>query len=44
MFLLEKSVPPATTKDGYTTEHAAEVARLSRLVGLDLGMSEEELE
>src|SRR5215203_7158218 len=44
VFLLEKSVPPATTKDGYTTEHAAEVARLSRMVGLDLGFNEEELE
>jgi putative nucleotidyltransferase with HDIG domain len=44
VFLLEKSVPPATTKDGYTAEHAAEVARLSRMVGLDLGMSEEGLE
>ena len=43
-FLLEKSVPPATTKDGYPADHAAEVTRLSRLVGLDLGMSEEELE
>jgi HD-GYP domain-containing protein (c-di-GMP phosphodiesterase class II) len=43
-FLLEKSVPPATTKDGYTAEHAAEVARLSRMVGMDLGLNEEELE
>ena len=37
-------VDAATPKDGYTAEHAVEVARLSRLVGLDLGMSEEELE
>jgi HD-GYP domain-containing protein (c-di-GMP phosphodiesterase class II) len=44
VFLLEKSVPPATTKDGYTSEHAAEVARLSRMVGLDLGFNEEGLE
>jgi HD-GYP domain-containing protein (c-di-GMP phosphodiesterase class II) len=43
MVLLEKSVPP-TTKDSYTAEHAAEVARLSRLVGLDLGFNEEGLE
>jgi len=44
VFLLEKSVPPATTKDGYIAEHALEVARLSRLIGMDLGMNEEELE
>src|SRR5215213_11486953 len=44
VFLLEKSVPPATTKDGYTAEHVAEVARLSRMVGLDLGFNEEGLE
>jgi HD-GYP domain-containing protein (c-di-GMP phosphodiesterase class II) len=44
VFVLEKSVPPATTKDGYTAEHAAEVARLSRMVGLDLGFNEEGLE
>ena len=37
-------VDAATPKDGYTAEHAVEVARLSRLVGMDLGMSEEELE
>jgi putative nucleotidyltransferase with HDIG domain len=37
-------VDAATPKDGYTAAHAVEVARLSRLVGLDLGMSEEELE
>ena len=34
----------ATPKDGYTAEHAVEVARLSRLVGIDLGFNEEELE
>jgi putative nucleotidyltransferase with HDIG domain len=37
-------VDAATPKDGYTAEHAVEVARLSRLVGVDLGLSEEELE
>jgi putative nucleotidyltransferase with HDIG domain len=37
-------VDAATPKDGYTPEHAVEVARLSRLVGVDLGLSEEELE
>ena len=37
-------VNTATPKDGYTAEHAAEVARLSRLVGKDLGFGEEELE
>ena len=37
-------VDAATPKDGYTAEHAIGVARLSRLVGMDLGMSEEELE
>ena len=44
VFLLKQSVPPATTKDGYTTEHAAEVAHLSRMVGLDLGFDKEGLE
>ena len=44
VFLLEKSVPSATNKDGYTAEHAAEVTRLSRMVGLDLGFDEEGLE
>jgi HD-GYP domain-containing protein (c-di-GMP phosphodiesterase class II) len=34
----------ATLKDGYTAEHAVEVARLSRLVGIDLGFNNEELE
>ena len=37
-------VDAATPKDGYTAEHAAEVARLSLLVGIDLGFAEEELE
>jgi putative nucleotidyltransferase with HDIG domain len=37
-------VDAATPKDGYTTEHALEVARLSRLVGMDLGLNEEQLE
>src|SRR5215204_3421939 len=44
VFLLKKSVPPATTKDGYTAEHALEVARLSRIVGLRLGFDKEGLE
>jgi putative nucleotidyltransferase with HDIG domain len=37
-------VDAATPKDGYTADHAVEVARLSRLVGMDLGLDEEELE
>jgi putative nucleotidyltransferase with HDIG domain len=37
-------VDAVTPKDGYIAEHAVEVARLSRLVGMDLGLSEEELE
>jgi putative nucleotidyltransferase with HDIG domain len=37
-------VDATTPKDGYTAEHAVEVARLSRLVGMDLGFNEEELE
>jgi HD-GYP domain-containing protein (c-di-GMP phosphodiesterase class II) len=37
-------VDAVTPKDGYTAEHALEVARLSRLVGMDLGLDEEELE
>jgi putative nucleotidyltransferase with HDIG domain len=37
-------VDAVTPKDGYTAEHAVEVARLSRLVGMDLGLDEEQLE
>jgi HD-GYP domain-containing protein (c-di-GMP phosphodiesterase class II) len=37
-------VDAVTPKDGYTAEHALEVARLSRLVGMDLSLNEEELE
>ena len=37
-------VDAVTPKDGYTAEHALEVAYLSRLVGMDLGLNEEELE
>jgi putative nucleotidyltransferase with HDIG domain len=37
-------VDAATPKDGYTAEHAVEVARLSRQVGRDLGFDEEGLE
>ena len=37
-------VDAATPKNGYTAEHAAEVARLSRLVGMELALNEEELE
>jgi HD-GYP domain-containing protein (c-di-GMP phosphodiesterase class II) len=37
-------VDAATPKDGYTAEHATEVARLSRQVGIGLGLSEVELE
>jgi HD-GYP domain-containing protein (c-di-GMP phosphodiesterase class II) len=37
-------VDATTPKDGFTTDHATEVARLSRLIGMDLGMNEEELE
>jgi putative nucleotidyltransferase with HDIG domain len=37
-------VDAVTPKDGYTAEHALEVARLSRLVGMDLGLNEVELE
>src|SRR5215216_4277229 len=33
-----------TPKDGFTADHALEVARLSRLVGMELGLNEEELE
>src|ERR687889_2860151 len=37
-------VDAVTPKDGYPAEHAVEVARLSRLVGMDLGLNEDELE
>src|SRR5215212_5755266 len=37
-------VDAVTPKDGYTTEHAVEVARLSWMVGVELGLNEEELE
>jgi HD-GYP domain-containing protein (c-di-GMP phosphodiesterase class II) len=37
-------VDAVTPKNGYTAEHAVEVARLSRLVGMDLGLSDDELE
>src|SRR5919107_3765860 len=37
-------VDAATPKDGYTAGHALEVARISRLVGMELGLNEEELE
>jgi len=37
-------VDATTPKDHYTTDHALEVARLSWLVGMELGLGEEELE
>jgi len=37
-------VDAVTPEDGYTTEHAVEVARLSRLVGMELGLNEDDLE
>ncbi len=37
-------VDAATPKDGYSADHALEVARLSWLVGMELGLNEEELE
>src|SRR5215211_8273914 len=37
-------VDAITPKDHYTSDHALQVARLSRLVGMELGMNEEELE
>jgi len=37
-------VDAATPKDHYTSDHALEVARLSWLVGVELGLNEEELE
>jgi putative nucleotidyltransferase with HDIG domain len=38
--LLETTTP----KDGYTYEHASQVARLSQLVGVELSLDKEELE
>jgi hypothetical protein len=32
-------VDATTPKDGFTADHALEVARLSRMVGMDLSMS-----
>ena len=37
-------VDATTPKDHYTADHALEVARLSWLVGMELGLDEEELE
>jgi putative nucleotidyltransferase with HDIG domain len=37
-------VDAVTPKDGYSADHALQVARLSRLVGVELGLNEEELE
>jgi putative nucleotidyltransferase with HDIG domain len=37
-------VDATTPKDHYTSDHALMVARLSRLVGVELGLNEEELE
>src|SRR3954454_17126546 len=37
-------IEAATPKDGYTSEHASQVARLSQLVGVELSLSEEEIE
>ena len=37
-------VEAATPKDGYTSEHASQVARLSQLVGVELALNEEEIE
>src|SRR5829696_4453529 len=37
-------VDATTPKDGFTADHALEVARLSRMVGMDLGMNEDQLE
>jgi putative nucleotidyltransferase with HDIG domain len=37
-------VDAITPKDHYTSDHALQVARLSRLVGMELGLNEEELE
>src|SRR4051794_18695217 len=37
-------VEAATPKDGYTSDHAYQVARLSQLVGVELSLNEEEIE
>jgi putative nucleotidyltransferase with HDIG domain len=37
-------IDAVTPKDHYTADHALQVARLSWLVGMDLGLNEEELE
>src|SRR4028119_179926 len=37
-------VEAVTPKDGYTSEHASQVARLSQLVGAELGLNVEEIE
>jgi HD-GYP domain-containing protein (c-di-GMP phosphodiesterase class II) len=37
-------VDATTPKDHYTSDHALQVARLSQLVGMELGLNEEELE
>src|SRR5215217_4558805 len=37
-------VDAITPKDHYTSDHALQVARLSWLVGMDLGLNEDELE
>lgn len=37
-------VEAVTPKDGYTSEHASQVARLSQLVGVELGLNVEEME
>src|SRR4051812_47572653 len=37
-------VEAVTPKDGYTSEHASQVARLSQLVGVELSLNVEEIE
>ncbi len=37
-------VEAVTPKDGFTTEHASQVARLSQLVGVELSLNVEEIE
>jgi len=37
-------VEAVTPKDGFTAEHASQVARLSQLVGVELGLNLEEIE